>query len=299
MSEGDPAASQLYRDYFSLGTARVQRGGLRGKALPGFESLPVESYPWRAAAQRRHPPLPDGYFRAKWSRTRLVLSATHGGHRVFVKRYRTAKLVARIYELFIPPKMRREWRVTRAFLRAGALTALPVFYARTRDNTTYLATLSLPEGWTSLEAFCRSNGLDRELLLDVARVTRWLHELPAYHNDYRTDHIYIVSRNPALPLRKRFAFIDVDGGYCGKRVSRYKRREAFFELFVSLGRHGLTRATAQQMGEAYEREGTPLGLDYGRIWDKAIYDIREAGPRRRARDKKRRERLKALGLQRS
>ncbi|MDK2970658.1 MAG: Lipopolysaccharide kinase (Kdo/WaaP) family [Candidatus Sumerlaeota bacterium] len=225
------------------------RGPLHGLSLPGYEDLNPAALPWREAASKE--PLPTGVLLAKRSRSRLVLAANFHGERLYFKRARARTFRHRLSAHLRGDKLQREWHAAREFLAAGVIVPVPVLYATAGHHETYLVTRGLPSAWQPLSHWFRENGLDQEQLDALADYTRWLHALPAYHDDYRTDHVYRTDAPPTAPIGERYALIDLDGSTTGRIPTRRQREEALLELFVALLRRPFTIAHATRFIERY------------------------------------------------
>lgn len=269
MSPSDEQAARPWR-----------RGQLRGWALPGFEEFDPAALPWDAAAAKR--PLPDGVRLAKRSRSRIVLAVAFANQTVYVKRGRVRSVRRWLSSWIRGDKMCREWHVAHAFAALGVRVPQPVLYASEGVGRAYLATRALPDSWTPLADWFHAHGLDADQLDALADYTRWLHALPAYHDDYRTDHIYRTDAPDSAPVGERFALIDLDGAHAGRPPSPAKRREALVELFVSLLRESLTLDHAQRFTARYAAPG----LDPAALFAKARHLYDEAkGKKRRGSDR--------------
>jgi tRNA A-37 threonylcarbamoyl transferase component Bud32 len=250
------------------------KGSLRGVVVPGFEDLDPGALPWET--MRRKEPLPREFGFAKRSKTRYVLSLEHAGERIFIKRAEVHSAARRLVLPLTGTKSRREFDIAREFLRAGVIVPRPVLYAEARDGSvSYLATIGLPENWPTLHDYLEKHPLDTSLLTRLAHYTAWLHSRPVYHHDYRTDHIYVIpDAEDELP-GSQFALIDLDGAFTGKKVSLRLVEQAFHELFLALGRHGLEEADALLIAREYEKAGG-LAFDAERIRDRAQHEYRAA-----------------------
>ncbi|MCB2154223.1 lipopolysaccharide kinase InaA family protein [bacterium] len=235
-----------------------QREALRGLVLPGYEDLDPAGLPWEDAAAKR--PLEGEHSVAKRSRSRLVIRIEHEGETLYVKRALARTLPRVVSAFLLGPKTFREWRTAHEWLDQGLRVPEPVLVASQGKRLSYLVTRGLPESWTPLNEWLKTNGLDLEMLKDVGRLARALHDRPAYHADYRTDHIYRTDAPADAPLFERFAFIDLDGAFIGKPVSTEQRRQALVQFLVSLKRRDASVEHAAALVAGYE-EASPIGLD--------------------------------------
>jgi hypothetical protein len=246
----------------------IRHGRCRGLAVAGFEDFDPSSLPWREVRERA-PVLPDGVELAKRSRSRLVLRTRWRGHDLYVKRAIARTWRHRVSVLLQGSKPQREWHCAQAFLARGILVPRPVFYCGSRSGPCYLATEALPAAWRPLADVVAERGIDPALLADVARYTRWLHDLPALHADYRSDHVWLTDAPPDAPLHQRFALMDLDGSRAGRRaVTGAERATAFLQLFISLLRAHLDQSTASAMIDAYTAGGA-RAIDAAALLDRA------------------------------
>lgn len=249
-----------------------RRGRLRGLALPGFEEFDPLALPWEAVAAKE--PLPQGFEPAKRSRSRLVIATEVRGERLFVKRAMARTWRHRISALVQGSKLRREWHTARRFLAAGVNVPVPIFLAEAPRWTSYLATRAFPQEWESLDVRFAREGIDDATLEELARYTRWLHALPAYHDDYRTEHIHRTDAPGDAPPQEQFALLDLDGAHAGAAPSRAKREEALSELFLSLMRDGLTRDQVERFVALYDK-GKAEKFDAEALFKRALQQHEE------------------------
>ncbi len=239
---------------------------LHGQALPGFESFDPRSLPWEEASKRL--PMPEGYVLTKKSRHRWVICFEWRGERVYAKRGIPALIRQRVSWTLRGSKAQREFATGRAFLAAGVTVPEPVFFANAKSAESFLLTRSLPDTWLPLVDYFRKVPLQEEELVEVARFTRWLHGLSAFHADYRGDHIFKTDAPSGSPAHERYALIDLDGSRIGRYPSRRLRAHALYQLFLSLVPRGMNREIALRFCRAY----APKTADLDSLNPQAIYD---------------------------
>ena len=217
------------------------------EAWRGFDPRPL---PWEDARAKR--PLPEGFLRAKKSVSRVVLETNALGEHVFVKQSLPVTLRNRLSQRIVGSKSMRELAVTAAYTRAGIRTVDALMAADARSGANYLVTRGAPAGWEPLDDVFAREGLQRELLDELAGYTCWLHQIPAWHSDYRTDHIWWTGAPGKAPMSERFALIDLDGCSIGRRVTQRQRARALHQLFMSLDRHGIDEEQTTRFLELYD-----------------------------------------------
>lgn len=237
------------------------RGEWSGWVVPGCQDLDPASLPWDIAARTKRVPHP--FLLAKHSRSRLVIAVPFNGETVYVKRAVARSLPRRISASLRGPKTLREWTVARDFLAAGVRVPEPVLYAAGPGHVSFLATRGFPPEWRTVYAIVKLNGPDCGVLGRVGRYSRWLHDLPAFHADFRSDHLFVTGSEDG-----DLALMDLDGASAGRPVSNSRRSEALAIFFASLLRFGMKRRHVRELVDAYE--GTaPRGLNAAAILEAA------------------------------
>jgi hypothetical protein len=239
---------------------------LQGLALPGYESFDPRALPWAEASTGG--PMPNGCQLTKKSRHRWVLGFEWRGEKLYAKRGIPRLIRQRVSWTLRGSKAQREFAIGRAFVAAGITVPEPVFYAHTKSSESFLVTRALPENWMSFIEWARQHGLHDEDLAEVARYTRWLHGLSAFHADYRADHIFRTDAPPGSPPHESFALIDLDGSRVGRVPSTRLRTVALYQFFLSLVPVGMTRERAVEFCHVY----APKPSDCNRLDPNAIYD---------------------------
>jgi len=241
----------------------LQHPSLKGRAFPLFADFDPLRLPWEAASLKK--PLPPGIALAKRSRSRLVLATTHAGVAVHVKRAASRSWARKFSARLTGPKTLREFRAAITMRDLGVIVPEPLHYGAAGAFLSFLTTRTFPPAWMPLASRLRDGGLDEHLLHDVAKFTRVLHELPACHGDYRSDHIWLTDAPATAPLLERFALIDLDGSTAGESVSTRAREKAWFELCLSLLRRDIAYSAFAAMLGVYEGR-QPIGLSAATIY---------------------------------
>lgn len=259
------AKSTLYQDW--------KQDGFSGTAATGFEDLNPLELPWQNVVDFKE--LPKGVELAKRSKSRLVLRIEHNGTALFVKRIFARKFKNQVSALVLGSKANREWKAAQAFLDKGVLVPKPVFVASDGKRLSFLATIALEEKWKPLDEFLRHHALSDELIVHLATFTAELHQKKLYHDDYRSDHLYLTEDWASQPLFESIILMDLDGATWTKTPSTEKRVEAVEELFLSLMRIDLIPKQAKLFCNAYANK-TAIKLPAQDIYDRMYADYKKS-----------------------
>ncbi len=230
------------------------RGTLKGEALAGYESLDPAALPWENARLKK--PLPEGFRLAKRSKSRWVVATEWNGATLYFKREIRENWQRRLSTALLGPKTRREWIVGRRFLERGILVPQPLLWAGDRDQS-FLVTLAVPETWITTQDWIRDRSPEsrRPRIARVAAYAATQHAVPAYHHDFRNNHVYWTAEPDTAPPLRQFGMIDLDGAFVGKPVKPARAREACLEFFRSFTKGSLAAEDVQAYADAYHQAG--------------------------------------------
>jgi len=164
----------------------------------------------------------------------------------YVKRYKLASLRRRLKHLFLPSRVRREWRLSRclrqdgiaaceviaiAERRKGLLPAEAFLISREVAGAVHLGDFLASEGGSP-------SGRERaELVAELARLTAQFVRAGYCHHDYHAENVLI---RPSAPSGDRFFILDLHMVERRRRVSRRK----ILAMLGMLGRSAAEKGAA-------------------------------------------------------
>ena len=150
----------------------------------------------------------------KDSRTTTVGRAAFGALDLFVKRYNYQGAAYAIKDLFRSSRAKRGWQSANNCHMRGIDVALPVAYLERRRwrvlRESYVVTAAVP-GEELSRLLARRGGnihLKRELIGQLARRLRWIHDRGLAPRDLKGANLIAEERDPG---RYKFSIVDFDG----------------------------------------------------------------------------------------
>lgn len=214
----------------------------------------AEFAPWNLpwAEVRKHPELFEDPKLFKMSSRRTVVRTALAGRTLFVKRSLVLGAKERLRAPLVLPKEAQELLLATEWIAAGINVPQPAFFAVGPDpvkpcSARFYATEPLPDGLVEAKEHFAQHGFDGPELEFIARETARLHAIPAFHADYRTDHLYLGA--------EALWFIDLDRSSIGAVPSTRDREQALLQFFQSLIPAGVSEAEGVRFFGAYDPEG--------------------------------------------